>query len=55
MKHYMSQVDKEGVSDDEISAVESIVMAVTAGRVWEQFGELLTGKGTCDEEDNCEE
>ena len=55
MKHYLSQVDKEGVSDDEISAVESIVMAVSAGRVREQFSEVLTGKGTCEEEDNCEE
>ena len=55
MKHYLNQVDKNGVSDDEINAVESIVMAVSAGRVREQFSEVLTGKGTCEEEDNCEE
>lgn len=45
MKHCMSQVDEEGVSDDKINAVESIV---SAGRVPEQFSEVLTGKGTCD-------
>ncbi len=46
MKHYLSQVDKESISDDEINAVESIVMAVSAGRVREQFSEVLTRKGT---------
>jgi len=55
MKYYMGQVDKEGVSDDEISAVESIVMAVSAGRIREQFSEVLTGKGTCEEEDICDD
>jgi len=55
MKYYMGQVDKEGVTDEEISAVESIVMAVSAGRIREQFSEVLTGKGTCEEADNCED
>ena len=52
MRHYMNQVDKEGVSDDEISAVESIVMAVSSGRIREQFNEVLTGKGTCEEDEH---
>jgi hypothetical protein len=55
MKFYMDQVDTVGVSDDEISAVESIVMAVSAGRIREQFNEVLTGKGTCEEDNNCED
>lgn len=53
IKVYLGQVDKEGVSDDEISAVESIVMAVSAGRIREQFSEVLTGKGTCEDEESC--
>lgn len=53
IKFYMGQVDKEGVSDDEISAVESIVMAVSAGRIREQFNEVLTGKGICEDDENC--
>ncbi len=54
MKYYMGQVDKESVTDDEISAVESIVMAVSAGRIREQFNEVLTGESACEEEGNCE-
>ena len=53
IKFYMDQVDKVGVSDDEISAVESIVMAVSAGRIREQFSDVLTGKGTCEDDDSC--
>ncbi len=52
MQYYMGQVDKEGVTDDEISAVESIVMAVSAGRIREQFSEVLTGKGSCDDDES---
>jgi len=54
MRYYLQQMDEMNVSDDEISAVESIVMAVSAGRIREQFSEVLTGKGAC-EEDGCEE
>lgn len=42
MQFYLKQVDDVGLSDDEISAVESIVMAVSAGRVREQFNTVLT-------------
>ena len=37
MDYYLGQVDEAGLSPDEISAVESIVMAVSAGRVRAQF------------------
>ena len=33
MKHYLSVAKEEGISDDEIGAAQSIVMAVSAGRV----------------------
>ena len=37
MKHYFGVAKEEGISDDEIGAVQSIVMAVAAGRVRAQF------------------
>ena len=52
IRFYMDQVDKEGVSDEEINAVESIVMAVSAGRIREQFREAISGRGACEEEEN---
>ena len=33
MENYLSVAKEEGISDDEISAAQSIVMAVSAGRV----------------------
>ncbi len=33
MEHYLSVAKEEGISDDEIGAAQSIVMAVSAGRV----------------------
>jgi hypothetical protein len=33
MEHYFGVAKEEGLSDDEIGAVQSIVMAVSAGRV----------------------
>jgi len=54
MQYYLEQIDDVGISDDEISAVESIVMAVSAGRVREQFNEVLTGEGTC-KDNGCED
>lgn len=44
MEYYMTQAEKYGVTTDEISAVESIVMAVSAGRVKMQFREILAQK-----------
>jgi hypothetical protein len=37
MQHYLSVAKDEGLSDDEIGAAQSIVMAVSAGRVNAQF------------------
>jgi hypothetical protein len=43
MEHYLG-VAREGVTDDEIGAVQSIVMAVSAGRVEAQFRDAA-GRG----------
>jgi hypothetical protein len=37
MQHYLGVAKEEGFSADEIGAVLSIVMAVSAGRVQAQF------------------
>jgi hypothetical protein len=37
MAEYLGVAKEEGLSDDEIGAVLSIVMAVSAGRVGAQF------------------
>jgi len=37
MQHYLGVAREEGISDTEIGAVLSIVMAVSAGRVQAQF------------------
>ncbi len=42
MEHYFGVAKEEGLSDDEIGAVQSIVMAVSAGRVRAQFHEAVT-------------
>ena len=41
MEHYFGVAKEHGLSDDEIGAVQSIVMAVSAGRVRAQFHEAL--------------
>jgi hypothetical protein len=37
MEHYFGVAKEEGLSDEEIGAVQSVVMAVSAGRVRAQF------------------
>jgi len=37
MSHYFGVAKNEGITDDEIGAVQSIVMAVSAGRIRAQF------------------
>jgi pyruvoyl-dependent arginine decarboxylase (PvlArgDC) len=37
MQHYLGVAREEGITDDEIGAVLSVVMAVSAGRVQAQF------------------
>ena len=40
MQHYFGVAKEEGVSDEEIGAVQSIVMAVASGKVRAQFREV---------------
>jgi len=37
MEHYLGVAKDEGLSDEEIGAVQAVVMAVSAGRVGAQF------------------
>jgi alkylhydroperoxidase/carboxymuconolactone decarboxylase family protein YurZ len=40
MEYYLGQVDKEGITAEEIGAVQAVVMAVSAGRVNAQLREV---------------
>lgn len=40
MANYFGVAREQGITDDEIGAVQSIVMAVSAGRVRAQFREV---------------
>lgn len=40
MEHYLGVAKEKGITDEEIGAVQSIVMAVHAGRVSVQFREV---------------
>ena len=44
MSHYLGVAREEGLTDEEVGAVEAIVMAVAAGRVRAQFREARGGK-----------
>jgi hypothetical protein len=47
-------VDDAGLSDDEISAIKAIVMAVTIGRIMMQFDEVLNSEvDGCLEDEGC--
>jgi len=37
MEHYLGVAKEEGISEEEIGAAQSIVMAVAAGRINAQF------------------
>ena len=39
MQHYFGVAKENGVTKEELGAVQSIVMAVAAGKVRAQFGE----------------
>jgi len=39
MEHYFGVAKEQGISDEEIGAVQSIVVAVSGGRVRAQFRE----------------
>lgn len=48
MEYYLGQVDKEGITPEEIGAVQGVVMAVSAGKVNAQLREVerrLRGTG----------
>ena len=55
MAHYLGVARELGITDDEIGAVQSVVMAVSAGKVRAQFREAR-GKGKSPKEEppcNC--
>jgi len=39
MQYYLSQVDKVGITEEEVGVIQAIVMAVSAGRVMMQGGD----------------
>jgi hypothetical protein len=39
MQHYFGVAKEQGITDDEVGAVQSIVMAVSAGNINAQFQE----------------
>jgi hypothetical protein len=41
MEHYLGVAKESGVTDDEVGAVQAIVMTVSAGRIAGQFGEAV--------------
>jgi hypothetical protein len=43
MEDYLGVAREEGLSDEEIGAVQSVVMAVSAGRVRAQLREVRKG------------
>jgi len=40
MEHFLGVAKEKGLSDNEIGAVQSIVMGVSAGRIRTQFREV---------------
>ncbi len=46
MDHYLGVAKKEGLTDDEIGTVESIVMAVAAGKVSAQVRDVRSKRGS---------
>ncbi len=42
IQHYLSQVDKVGISEEEIGVIQSIVMAVSGGRIMMQYEEATS-------------
>ena len=44
MEYYLGVAEEEGLTDDEIGALQSIVMAVSAGRIRAQFREVRLRK-----------
>ena len=53
MEHYLAQTDKTGLSSDEISAVQAIVMAVSAGKVNAQLQDVRKNDSTSCSDSGC--
>jgi len=49
MEHYLGVAREEGITEEEIGAVQSVVMAVSAGRIDAQLREAQSRKkeSTC--------
>ncbi|MFC1799026.1 hypothetical protein ACFLZL_04400 [Thermodesulfobacteriota bacterium] len=45
MEHFFGVAKESGLTDDEIGAVQAIVMAVSAGRIRAQFREARKNVG----------
>jgi len=45
MEHFLSVAKEKGLTDDEIGAVQSIAMAVSAGRIRAQFRQVRQNIG----------
>ncbi len=43
MEYYLKQKEKEGVTDEEVGAVQAVVMAVSAGKVNAQLRQAERG------------
>ena len=53
MEYYLAQADKAGLSSDEISAVQAIVMAVSAGKVNAQLQDVRKKNASCCDDSPC--
>jgi hypothetical protein len=40
MEHYLGVAREKGITDDEIGAIQSVVMAVSSGKIRAQFREV---------------
>ena len=55
-RYYLEQGDDVGLTDDEISAIKAIVMAVSGGRIMMQFDEVLNSEDRgCLEDEGCDD
>ncbi len=45
MQHYLGVAEEEGLTEEEIGAVESVVMAVSACRIRTQFADVRSRLG----------
>jgi len=55
MEYYLAQADKAALSSDKISAVQAIVMAVSAGKVNAHLKDVRKKNSTCCDDSTCSE